>query len=223
MAGNRVLEERFASPKLDSFSQRVVARCYLESLNRTETQDYIHALIAAAGGKGPRLFPAESCNSVYKATDGVPRLINQVCDHALLLAYAGGKRQVEPGLVEEAWADLQQLPTPWNEQSDPDRNIIEFGGLDDEPAEATQAAASEQAAADADAQPSTPLRSTSCRTSNTKPRWPTWSRPSSSSRSSRCWRTWNRSFARPARSVPRSSWFSTSRSIPSASRFKKRK
>ena len=175
VAGNRVLEERFASPKLDSFSQRIVARCYLESLNRTETQDYIHALVAAVGAKGPRLFPAESCNSVYKATDGVPRLINQVCDHALLLAYAGGKRQVEPGLVEEAWADLQQLPTPWNEQSDSDRNIIEFGGLDDEPAEAgkaddakafdgddepaasdQQAADAEQAEAKADEEPSTP-------------------------------------------------------------------
>ena len=149
VAGNRLLEERFASPKLESFSQRVVARCYLESLNRTETQEYIHALVAAVGAKGPRLFPAESCNSVYKATDGVPRLINQVCDHALLLACAGGKRQVEPGLVEEAWADLQQLPTPWNEQSDSDRNIIEFGGLDDEPADAAKTDAAAAKASDA--------------------------------------------------------------------------
>ena len=150
VAGNRLLEERFASPKLESLSQRVVARCYLESLNRTETQEYIHALVAAAGAKGPRLFPAESCNSVYKATDGVPRLINQVCDHALLLACAGGKRQVEPALVEEAWADLQQLPTPWNEQSDSDRNIIEFGGLEDEPADAAKADAAAAKAPEAE-------------------------------------------------------------------------
>ena len=96
-AGNRILEERFASPKLESFNQRVVARCCLEALNRSETQDYIHAQIAAAGGNGPRAVPEEACQAVYKATDGVPRLINQLCDHALLLAYAAGQRQVGRG------------------------------------------------------------------------------------------------------------------------------
>ncbi len=131
----------------------MVARCYLESLNRTETQEYIHALVGGVGAKGPRLFPAESCNSVYKATDGVPRLINQVCDHALLLAFAAGKRQVEPALIEEAWADLQQLPTPWNEQADAERNIIEFGGLDDEPADAGKADNAKVFHSDGDGEP----------------------------------------------------------------------
>ena len=56
---------------------------------------------------------------VHKATDGVPRLINQVCDHVLLLAYAAGIRRIEPAHVEEAWADLQQLPTPWNAPAAP--------------------------------------------------------------------------------------------------------
>jgi hypothetical protein len=72
---------------------------------------------------------------VHKATGGVPRLINQVCDHVLLLAYAASVRRIEPAHVEEAWADLQQLPTPWSEPA-PTSNgagVIEFGGLDDEP------------------------------------------------------------------------------------------
>jgi type II secretory pathway predicted ATPase ExeA len=133
LAGNRGLEERLANPKLDSLNQRLAARCYLEALNRAETQEYIHARVATAGGKGPRLIPAEACAAAYKATDGVPRLINQVCDHALLLAYAGGKRQLDAALVEEAWADLQQLPTPWNERPQTGGDVIEFGGLDDEP------------------------------------------------------------------------------------------
>ena len=73
---------------------------------------------------------------VHKATDGVPRLINQVCDHVLLLAYAAGIRRIEPAHVEEAWADLQQLPTPWNEPAAPaSDSLIEFGGLDDNPLE----------------------------------------------------------------------------------------
>jgi hypothetical protein len=58
----------------------------------------------------------------------------------LLLAYTGGRRQVQPSDIEEAWADLQQLPTPWNAGSRKESAapaVIEFGsGLDDEPAEA---------------------------------------------------------------------------------------
>ena len=96
---------------------------------------------------------------VHKATDGVPRLINQVCDHVLLLAYAAGIRRIEPAHVEEAWADLQQLPTPWNAPAarpPTGDSVIEFGGLDDGPLELPPiagkiAAAEETSPAEADA------------------------------------------------------------------------
>ena len=120
LAGAAVLEERFANPKLDSFSQRLSARCYLEAFNRSETQDYIQWQIDSAGGLGSEVFPEATCQSVFQATGGVPRLINQVCDHALLLAYVAGRKTIEPADVEEAWADLQQLPTPWSGESKSD-------------------------------------------------------------------------------------------------------
>ena len=145
LAGGSVLEERFASPKLDSFSQRLVARCYLESFNRTETEQYIHAQIDGAGGSGEELFPSPTCQSVYQATDGVPRLINQVCDQALLLAHVNGWQQIEPAHVEEAWADLQQLPTPWNGESQ-DEAVIEFGTLEDQPPDDGDSTAEQDAA-----------------------------------------------------------------------------
>jgi type II secretory pathway predicted ATPase ExeA len=154
LAGGRALEERFASPKLESFSQRLSARCYLQALNAAETQEYVHAWIAAVGGSGPDLFPAETCHSVYKATDGAPRLINQLCDHALLLAYAAGQRKLDPAHVEEAWADLQQLPTPWNEQArEGGSGVIEFGRLEDEAGDGEQPQREEGAAADETAAP----------------------------------------------------------------------
>jgi type II secretory pathway predicted ATPase ExeA len=135
LAGGPALEECFASPKLDSFSQRISARCYLEALNRTETEDYIQAEINSAGGCGDRVFPQETCQNIFQATGGVPRLINQVCDHALLLAYVAGRQRIEPANIEEAWGDLQQLPTPWNGESKGDSTgggVIEFGSLDDQ-------------------------------------------------------------------------------------------
>jgi type II secretory pathway predicted ATPase ExeA len=137
LAGNHVLEERFASPKLESFSQRISARCYLEAFHREETQAYIWARILVCGGRGSDIFPVESCRMVHKATGGVPRLINQVCDHVMLMAYAASVRRIESAHVEEAWADLQQLPTPWSAPAEAAKgsSVIEFGGLDDEPAE----------------------------------------------------------------------------------------
>jgi len=72
----------------------------------------------------------------------VPRMVNQVCDHALLLAYVAGRKTIEPANVEEAWADLQQLPTPWSGEAKSDAansGVIEFGSLDDSP-EATDGA-----------------------------------------------------------------------------------
>jgi len=141
LAGGTALEERLASPKLDSFSQRLAARCYLESFSRAETQDYIHARIRAVGGAADALLPEATCQTVHRATDGVPRLINQVCDHALLLACVAARRQLEPAQIEEAWADLQQLPTPWNGESRDRASgaVVEFGRLEDSPTEADSA------------------------------------------------------------------------------------
>jgi len=147
LAGLLALEERFASPKLDSLNQRLAARCYLESLDRNETMQYIRAQITASGGAPDALFAPAALEAVHGATDGVPRLINQLCDHALLLASAGGVRQLTAEGIDEAWSDLQQLPTPWctaaggSASTGNDNNVIEFGclGGDQDPPDADDA------------------------------------------------------------------------------------
>ena len=133
LVGNRSLEERLASPKLEAISQRIAARCYLEPLDRDETMAYVTAQTTAAGGG--EIFDEDALTAVFHATDGVPRLINQICDHALVLACAGGKRTISAAGIEESWADLQQLPTPFNEParaSCPAADVIEFGRLEDD-------------------------------------------------------------------------------------------
>ncbi len=140
LAGSPALDERFTSPKLDAFNQRISARCYLQAFDRNETSEYVKAQIEWAGGQSSAIFSPEALDGAYQATQGVPRLLNQVCDHALLLACAAGATSLDRASVEEAWADLQQLPTPWNRdsshaQSDasPGGEVIEFGILEDEP------------------------------------------------------------------------------------------
>ena len=145
LAGGPFLEERFASPKLESFSQRLAARCYLDSLRREETFDYIrHQLAEIAGDHQQETFTDAALGAVYDATDGIPRLINQVCDHALIMAAIGHRRQLDAAGIQEAWADLQQLPTPWSDaptagEAEADGGIIEFGQLDEQPGDHPQA------------------------------------------------------------------------------------
>lgn len=137
LAGGPLLEERFTHPKLESFHQRIAARCYLSALQRSETFDYVLAQLAWVDAPNQDLFPPESLEAIYRATDGIPRLINQVCDLALSMAAEQGRSLIEPRQIEEAWAELQQLPAPWHNptpsSSSSGSSIVEFGSLDDEP------------------------------------------------------------------------------------------
>lgn len=142
LAGGPELEERLASPKLQSFQQRIAARCYLQSLQRDETAQYVRHQVRQVGGNPDTLFTADALRAIHTATDGIPRLINQVCDHALVLAALNGQSQIDVSGIEEAWADLQQLPVPW--QSTPrtaaaptESSSVEFGQLDEAPVEAS--------------------------------------------------------------------------------------
>jgi type II secretory pathway predicted ATPase ExeA len=144
LAGAPVLDERFASPRLESFNQRLVARCYLETFSAEETLEYVRAHTAVAGADPDRLWTAEALRAIHHATDGCPRLINQLCDLTLMLAASASASQVDDDNVNEAWAELQQLPMPWNvdprgasssvasDESAAPTTVVEFGSLDDE-------------------------------------------------------------------------------------------
>lgn len=139
LAGGPALEERLTHPKLDSLSQRLAARCYLEPLSRQETCDYVAHQVACAGGRWEEVIAPGAAEAIYRATAGIPRLINQVADHALMLAFTGGQRQIDAQQIECAWSDLQQLPTPWVTEKaaaparqSPTTSVVEFGQLDEE-------------------------------------------------------------------------------------------
>ena len=113
LAAGPAMEERLANPKLDSFQQRIAARCYLHPLNRGECDRYVDSQWTAAGGASGRAFAPEALRAIFAATDGVPRLVNQLCDHALLLGATQGLPTLTAATIEAAWSDLQQLPLPW--------------------------------------------------------------------------------------------------------------
>jgi type II secretory pathway predicted ATPase ExeA len=138
LAGLPPLEEKLAGPELASFSQRVSARCYLGNLTREETTQYVRAQLAASSIDPDQLFAADAWAVLYDATDGVPRLLNQLCDQALALAAERDLRQIDRALIQTAWAELQQLPMPWDAPAEGassatgEASVIEFGSLDAE-------------------------------------------------------------------------------------------
>jgi type II secretory pathway predicted ATPase ExeA len=135
LAGLPALEESFASPELESLSQRLTARCYLSPFNRVETSQFVRAQMAASEAKGDELFASEALDAVFEATDGVPRLVNQLCDRTLAVADAENCSRIDRQVVQTAWSDLQQLPSPWEVSTAvaaaaPAReSVVEFGGL----------------------------------------------------------------------------------------------
>lgn len=117
LVGQLGLEETLASPGLEALNQRIRAHVCLETLDRAGTLDYIDYRLTWAGGRTEEIFSPEALDLVSRAADGVPRCINQLCDHALLLAYVAEQQPVPPAIIREALHDLRQLPLHWNETS----------------------------------------------------------------------------------------------------------
>ena len=111
LAGPSALEERLGAPKMESFAQRIAVRSYLEPLDHAETVAYLRTQTKAAGLDWDSCFEPGCDDAVYSAADGVPRLMNQICDQALVLV-ADARRRVKPFDIAAAWQEIQRLPSP---------------------------------------------------------------------------------------------------------------
>src|SRR3954447_6748207 len=110
LAGSSALEECFAHPELESFSQRLSARCYLGPFGREETAQFVRAQVASATASPDEIFAQDSFQAIFDATDGVPRLVNQLCDRAVVQANTARKTKIDRHVIQTAWSDIQQLP-----------------------------------------------------------------------------------------------------------------
>lgn len=132
LAGSPILEEHFADPQLTGFSQRLSTRCYLSAMGREETFQYVRAQVAAAGMDPDALFAQDGLEAIFGATDGVPRLVNQLGDQLVWMAHETGNTPLNGEIVQQAWSELQQLPAPWNappESASVTESMVEFGEL----------------------------------------------------------------------------------------------
>jgi general secretion pathway protein A len=117
LVGQPELDEKLDSPNLRQLKQRIAHRAQLTALDLSETKGYVDWRLQVAGARpNNSLFPPEAIESVYRSSKGIPRLINTLCDNALISAYARKLRSVSPEIIENTAADLRldivHLPPP---------------------------------------------------------------------------------------------------------------
>lgn len=108
MLGQPELQEKLADPQLKQLAQRISARHHLGPLNRAETTAYVRHRLAVAG-VSPEVFSDGSLKKIFSLSAGIPRLINIICDRALLAAYTKGIRRVDSRLLTEAAGEVLGL------------------------------------------------------------------------------------------------------------------
>ena len=106
LAGQPELEQKLARPRLRQLGQRMAVRARLEPLDREETAAYVYHRLRVAGARDLHLFTRAAVRKVWSRTMGVPRLINIVCEQALVNAFGAGRDTVSEAFVEEAARDL---------------------------------------------------------------------------------------------------------------------
>jgi general secretion pathway protein A len=101
LIGQPELRDLLDKPRLRQLAQRITARYHLMPLDRQETAAYIHHRLQVAGAQQP-LFNAAALRQIHQISGGIPRLINILCEHSLLGAYATHRRQVDRRIVRGA-------------------------------------------------------------------------------------------------------------------------
>jgi general secretion pathway protein A len=115
LVGQAGLRETLRQPELEQFAQRIAVDYHLEPLDREETPAYIRHRISVAGRNGQALFDDAACDAVHELTDGVPRLVNLLCDTALVYGYAEQKLKIDAQIVQDVARDKKRggiFPSP---------------------------------------------------------------------------------------------------------------
>src|SRR5215469_1555815 len=107
LTGQPELEEKLKMPQLRQLRQRITLRCRTGALTLEETFGYIAERLRIAGANGEVIFSREAVQTVHLYSRGIPRVVNLLCEHALIDAYVERSRPVSAEMVEEVAREFQ--------------------------------------------------------------------------------------------------------------------
>jgi general secretion pathway protein A len=106
LSGQPELDTKLEQPEYRQLKQRIALRCHLRPFTMNETAQYIASRLARAGMKEQTVFPPDVLAEIHRRTQGIPRLINSVCDNLLLTSFAMESKQASLDMVDEVSRDL---------------------------------------------------------------------------------------------------------------------
>lgn len=114
IVGQPELQSMFASRELRQLRQRIFRSFHLPALSREDTENYILHRLRIAGAERDDIFASGAIDRIYRNARGLPRLINAICDNALLSAYAADRREIDGEMIEGVARQMMMI----DEQAD---------------------------------------------------------------------------------------------------------
>jgi len=111
LTGQPELRDKLNQPNLRQLKQRVALRCKMHALpNVDEVERYITERLLIGGSDQPNIFTPGAIDFIFQCSEGIPRQINNLCDNAMLAAYAAGEQIIGRQIIEEVADNLDLLP-----------------------------------------------------------------------------------------------------------------
>jgi general secretion pathway protein A len=124
LAGQPELDRKLEAPDFRQLKQRVALRCVLQPFRLEDTLAYIQSRLARAGLREQTVFPSEILREIHYRSQGIPRVINAICDNLLLTAFALESKVATLGMLDEVTADMR-LQWPGQRPFRPDSSYPE--------------------------------------------------------------------------------------------------
>jgi general secretion pathway protein A len=130
LVGQPELNEKLSQPRCRALLQRISVRYHIKPLDLQETREYIKNRLTIAGSRnGQKVFPGSTIKSVHQYSEGFPRMINILCDNALLLGYSREKHTITPGMIRECHQDLKlDTGAPKEKKPEPEEKVKDVQG-----------------------------------------------------------------------------------------------
>src|ERR1044071_2738118 len=110
LSGQQELDRKLEAPEFRQLKQRIALRCTLRGLTTPETIAYVNSRMTRAGLKEQTILPTELIEEIAHRTQGIPRLVNAICDNLLLTAFAMESREATLEMLDEVTADMRLDP-----------------------------------------------------------------------------------------------------------------
>lgn len=117
LIGQPEFRDILRSPHMQQLKQRVIASCHIGPMDMKETEEYILHRLKCSGSKDSPTFEAPAFEAIYRASNGIPRRINTLCDRLLLLGFLGGKKHFSRADVEEVAKEIDEVAKEIDEET----------------------------------------------------------------------------------------------------------